>query len=83
MVGLLLLQDLLAIIVLMVLLGAGGDHVGEAVAISLLGLPLLIGAALLLVPLNLLDSPRSPPQIRAWRTSTSSWSMMISESVAA
>ncbi|MCB1690577.1 MAG: cation:proton antiporter [Halioglobus sp.] len=52
MVGLLLLQDLLAIIVLMVLLSAstGGDSsMGSELAVSLLSLPLLAGAALLIV----------------------------------
>ena len=52
MVGLLLLQDLLAIIVLMVLLSAasGSDNsMGSDLIISLLSLPLLAGAALLIV----------------------------------
>ncbi|MEE4661578.1 MAG: cation:proton antiporter [Halieaceae bacterium] len=53
MVGLLLLQDLLAIIVLMLLLGvseSGGAEVsGWGVLASLMGLPLLLGAAFLVV----------------------------------
>lgn len=52
MIGLLLLQDLLAIVVLMVLLSAAsGDSgsMGSKVAISLLSLPLLAGVALLIV----------------------------------
>ncbi len=52
MVGLLLLQDLLAIIVLMVLLSAssGGEGgMGGELAVSLLSLPLLAGAAVLIV----------------------------------
>jgi Kef-type K+ transport system membrane component KefB len=50
MVGLLLLQDLLAIIVLMVLLSAtSGNSMGSALAVSLFSLPLLVGAALLIV----------------------------------
>mgnify|MGYP001821614796 CR=1 FL=1 len=52
MIGLLLLQDLLAIIVLMVLLSMSGDSdmgVGTNLALSLLSLPLLAGGALLLV----------------------------------
>ena len=52
MIGLLLLQDLLAIIVLMVLLSAsvdGGGDMGSKLAFSLLSLPLLAGAALLMV----------------------------------
>ena len=52
MVGLLLLQDVLAIIVLMVLLGAsntGTDFIGGDIALSLLSLPLLTVAAWLLV----------------------------------
>lgn len=52
MIGMLLLQDLLAIIVLMVLFSAqSGDTsaMGRDLAISLLGLPLLTGAALLVV----------------------------------
>ena len=52
MIGLLLLQDVLAIIVLMVLLGAansGTDSMGSEIAMSLLSLPLLAAAAWLLV----------------------------------
>ena len=52
MIGLLLLQDLLAIIVLMVLLSAapGGDHgIGRHLATSFLSLPLLAVTALLFV----------------------------------
>ena len=52
MIGLLLLQDLLAIIVLMVLFSAVADDgtaMGTKLAISLLSLPLLVGAALLAV----------------------------------
>jgi Kef-type K+ transport system membrane component KefB len=52
MIGLLLLQDLLAIIVLMILLSMSGETdtpVGTKLAISLLSLPLLAGGALLLV----------------------------------
>jgi Kef-type K+ transport system membrane component KefB len=52
MIGLLLLQDLIAIIVLMVLFSAaaGGDGgMGRDLALSLLGLPLLAGGALLTV----------------------------------
>ena len=52
MIGLLLIQDLLAIIVLMVLFSAssGADgNMGKDLALSLLGLPLLAGAALLVV----------------------------------
>ncbi len=52
MIGLLLLQDLLAIIVIMVLLSAasGGDAtMGSELAVSLLSLPLLAGAALVMV----------------------------------
>lgn len=52
MIGLLLLQDLLAIIVLMVLLSAasGNDSsMGKDLALSLLSLPVLAGAALLSV----------------------------------
>jgi Kef-type K+ transport system membrane component KefB len=52
MIGLLLLQDLLAILVIMVLLratpGAGDDNVSEMV-ISLLSVPLLAGTALVMV----------------------------------
>ena len=55
MIGLLLLQDLLAIIVLMVLLSANsGDSMGTALTVSLLSLPLLAGAALLIVRFVLL-----------------------------
>tara|TARA_R110002049_G_scaffold295342_4_gene482675 strand:- start:2761 stop:3936 length:1176 start_codon:yes stop_codon:yes gene_type:complete len=57
MVGLLLLQDLLAIIVLMVLLSAsaGGDNsMGSELVMSLLSLPLLAGAAVLVVRYALL-----------------------------
>jgi Kef-type K+ transport system membrane component KefB len=52
MIGLLLLQDLLAIIVLMVLLSASSgnpDTMGKDLALSLLSLPLLAGGALLIV----------------------------------
>ena len=51
MVGLLLLQDLLAIMVLMVLFSAAGDSsdMGMDLALSMLGLPVLGGAALLVV----------------------------------
>lgn len=52
MIGLLLFQDLLAIMVIMVLLSAasGGDNnMGIDLAVSLLSLPLLAGAALLIV----------------------------------
>jgi len=52
MIGLLLLQDVLAIIVLMVLLGistGGTESVGSEIALSLLSLPLLALAAWLLV----------------------------------
>ena len=52
MIGLLLLQDLLAIIVLMVLFsasGEGSDNMGTTLALSLVSLPLLVGAALLMV----------------------------------
>ncbi len=56
MIGLLLIQDLIAIIVLMILLGANSDpeEVGKSVALSLLSLPLLIGAALAIVRFVLL-----------------------------
>ena len=57
MIGLLLLQDLLAIIVLMVLLRAssgGTDSMGRDLAVSLLSLPLLAGGALLIVRYALL-----------------------------
>ena len=52
MIGLLLLQDLLAIIVLMILLSASSgspDTMGRDLALSLLSLPLLAGGALLIV----------------------------------
>jgi Kef-type K+ transport system membrane component KefB len=52
MIGLLLLQDLLAIIVLMVLLSGSSASTGEMginLALSLLSLPLLVGAALVVV----------------------------------
>lgn len=52
MIGLLLLQDVLAIVVLMVLLsisGNGSESVGKEIALSLLSLPLLATAAWLLV----------------------------------
>jgi len=52
MIGLLLLQDVLAIVVLMILLsisGNGGESVGKEIALSLLSLPLLATAAWLLV----------------------------------
>ena len=52
MIGLLLLQDLLAIIVLMLLLAASAGETGGmglTVALSLLSLPLLVGGALLFV----------------------------------
>ncbi len=53
MIGLLLLQDLLAIIVLMLLIGASdpanSDGSLVSMALSLLGLPLLLGVALLTV----------------------------------
>jgi Kef-type K+ transport system membrane component KefB len=52
MIGLLLLQDLLAIIVLMVLLSASSgdaDTMGKNLALSLLSLPLMAGGALLVV----------------------------------
>jgi len=57
MIGLLLLQDLLAIVVLMTLLSAGsssGDSMASEIAVSLLSLPLLAGAALLCVRFVLL-----------------------------
>lgn len=57
MIGLLLLQDLLAIIVLMVLVSAAGDSTGEMGAklvYSLLSLPLLVGVAVLFVRYALL-----------------------------
>ena len=52
MIGLLLLQDVLAIVVLMILLsisGNGSESVGKEIALSLLSLPLLATAAWLLV----------------------------------
>ncbi len=52
MIGLLLLQDLLAIVILMVLLSAAsgdGNSMGSDLLISFLSLPLLIGMALLFV----------------------------------
>ncbi|MCB1674803.1 MAG: cation:proton antiporter [Halioglobus sp.] len=51
MIGLLLLQDLLAIVVLLLLAGSAGETggMGLAVALSLLSLPLLAGGALLFV----------------------------------
>lgn len=52
MVGLLLLQDLLAIIVLIALLAAAGgseQNMGSALATSLISLPLLVAAAVLVV----------------------------------
>ena len=52
MIGMLLLQDLLAIIVLMILLSASSgssDAMGKTLALSLLSLPLLAGGALLIV----------------------------------
>jgi len=57
MVGLLLLQDLIAIIVLMILFSASGDASKDpatTLAISLVSLPLLIGAAVLFVRFVLL-----------------------------
>tara|TARA_R110002072_G_scaffold121598_3_gene255525 strand:- start:29676 stop:30851 length:1176 start_codon:yes stop_codon:yes gene_type:complete len=57
MIGLLLLQDLLAIIVLMVLLSAASgseNSMGSDLVISLLSLPMLAGAALLIVRYALL-----------------------------
>ena len=57
MIGMLLLQDLLAILVLMVLYsapGGGTDDVGTNLGLSLLSLPLLVGAALLMVRFVLL-----------------------------
>ncbi len=55
MIGLLLLQDLLAIVVLMVLLSANsGDSMGTALTVSLLSLPVLAGVALLTVRFVLL-----------------------------
>jgi len=52
MIGLLLLQDLLAIIVLMVLLGlssGSAEGLGQELALSMLSLPLLAGVSLLVV----------------------------------
>jgi Kef-type K+ transport system membrane component KefB len=52
MIGLLLIQDLLAIIVLMVLFSASSDDaggMGRDLALSLLGLPLLAGGSVLVV----------------------------------
>ncbi len=52
MVGLLLLQDLLAIMVLMILFSASSgsfENIGRELAASLLSLPLLVGGALLVV----------------------------------
>jgi Kef-type K+ transport system membrane component KefB len=52
MIGLLLLQDLLAIIVLMILLGVSSgstEHMARDLSISLLSLPVLAGTALLFV----------------------------------
>lgn len=56
MIGLLLLQDVLAIIVLMVLFSAAAEsgNMAQDLAISLLGLPLLAGTALLIVRFVLL-----------------------------
>lgn len=57
MIGMLLLQDLLAIIVLMILYSAGSggtDTMGIELAKSLLALPLLVGAALIVVRFVLL-----------------------------
>lgn len=56
MVGMLLLQDLLAILVLVVLFSAAGDGdgMGSALALSMLGLPLLAGTALVIVRFVLL-----------------------------
>ena len=56
MVGMLLLQDLLAILVLVVLFSASGDGdgMGSALALSMLGLPLLAGTALVIVRFVLL-----------------------------
>ena len=56
MIGMLLLQDLLAILVLVVLFSASGDGdgMGSALALSMLGLPLLAGTALLIVRFVLL-----------------------------
>ena len=58
MIGLLLLQDLLAIIVLMALLSAGTggiESVGRGLLTSLFSLPLLVGAALIIVRFILLE----------------------------
>ncbi len=52
MIGLLLLQDLIAIIVLMVLFGASANNtggMGRQLALSFLGLPLMVGGAWLIV----------------------------------
>ena len=52
MIGLLLLQDLLAIMVLMVLFSASSgsfENIGKELAVSLLSLPLLVAGALLVV----------------------------------
>ena len=67
MIGMLLLQDLLAIIVLMVLFSAAADtgNMGQDLAISLMGLPLLGGAALLVVRFVL---PVSYTHLRAHET---------------
>ena len=56
MIGMLLLQDLLAILVLVVLFSAAGegDGMGSALALSTLGLPLLAGSALVIVRFVLL-----------------------------
>ena len=56
MIGMLLLQDLLAILVLVVLFSAAGegDGMGSALALSMLGLPLLGGSALVIVRFVLL-----------------------------
>jgi Kef-type K+ transport system membrane component KefB len=57
MIGMLLLQDLLAILVLMVLYsapGSGSEGIGTHLGLSLLSLPLLVGAALLMVRFVLL-----------------------------
>lgn len=54
MVGLLLLQDVLAILVLMFLMQYGGHEGARPVWVSVLALPLLIGAAMLFVKFVLL-----------------------------
>lgn len=62
MIGLLLLQDLLAIIILTILLSGtsdGNDSVGKNLLFSLLSLPLLIGMALVIVRIVLLPLIRS------------------------